>query len=70
LNIIYSVSSPRKEFKYSDIPGPGYYKIPGFTDVLLHEVERLLRNRKMPELPKVEKKQVKKNEILEEDEEI
>jgi hypothetical protein len=59
-----------KELKYSDIPGPGYYKIPGFTDILLREVDKVLRNRKIPVLPKVEKKVIKKNKILEEEEEI
>lgn len=34
------VSKREKDFVYSEIPGPGYYKIPGFTDTLLREAEK------------------------------
>ncbi len=28
------------EFQYSFIPGPGYYKLPGFTDELIRKIQK------------------------------
>jgi hypothetical protein len=70
LLIYLRTSSPNHDTKFSEVPGPGLYKIPGFADILLREVDRILRNRKAPELPKVERKVVKKLEIMEEEEEF
>jgi hypothetical protein len=33
-------SNKNQEFQYSAIPGPGLYKIPGFSDLILRDVEK------------------------------
>ena len=35
-----------KDFEYSYVPGPGMYKIRGFSDDLLLQTEKLMKNRK------------------------
>lgn len=35
-----------KDFEYSYVPGPGMYKIRGFSDDLLLQTEKLMKNKK------------------------